>query len=95
MCERLRFRCLVSGKKKDLSVFGTDFNDFVNVKIESADGKAKIFMNDVLTYEIDVKKRAKIIGIYFAFEGTGSVDFVKLKSEKAVFEDQFDRPPNL
>jgi len=80
----------VSGKKKDLSVFGTDFNDFINVKIESADGKAKIFMNDVLTYEIDVKKRAKIIGIYFAFEGTGSVDFVKLKSEKAVFEDQFN-----
>ncbi len=85
----------VSGKKKDLSVFGTDFNDFINVKIESADGKAKIFMNDVLAYEIDVKKRAKIIGIYFAFEGTGSVDFVKLKSEKAVFEDQFDRQPNL
>jgi hypothetical protein len=28
----------VSGKKKDLSVFGTDFNDFINVKIESADG---------------------------------------------------------
>ena len=86
---------LVSGKKKDLSVFGTDFNDFVNVKIESADGKAKIFLNDVLTYEIDVKKRAKIIGMYFAFEGTGSVDFVKLKSEKAVFEDQFNTPPNL
>jgi len=85
----------VSGKKKDLSAFGTDFNDFINVKIVSKDGKAKIFLNDVLTYEIDVKKRAKIIGMYFAFEGTGSVDFVKLASEKAVFEDQFNSPPNL
>src|SRR5688572_6450072 len=80
----------ISGKKKDLSAFGTDFSDFKNVKIVSADGKAKIFINDALTYEIDVKKRAKIIGIYFAFEGTGSVDFVKLWSQDASFEDQFN-----
>jgi hypothetical protein len=80
----------ISGKKKDLSGFGTDFNDYKNVKIESAGGKAKILIDDVLTYEIDVKKRAKIIGIYFTFEGTGSVDFVTLASEKAAFEDQFN-----
>ena len=79
-----------SGKKKDLSVFGTDFNDFIDVKIESVGGKAKVFLNDVLTYETDVKKRAKIIGIYFTFEGTGAVDFVKLWSDSAVFEDQFN-----
>jgi len=80
----------ISGKKKDLSAFGTTFDDFINVKIESSDGKGKIYINDALTYEIDVKKRAKIIGIYFAFEGTGSVDFVKLWSQDASFEDQFN-----
>ena len=69
----------ISGKKKDLSAFGTDFNDFVNVKIESSGRERQRFILTMsLTYEIDVKKRAKIIGIYFAFEGTGSVDFVKL-----------------
>ena len=80
----------ISGKKKDLSVFGTNFDDFINVKIESSKAKAKIFVDDQLTYEIDVKRRSKIIGIYFAFEGTGSVDFVKLWSKDAVFEDQFN-----
>jgi hypothetical protein len=80
----------ISGKKKDLSAFGTDFSDLINVKIESTNGKAKIFLNNSLTYEIDVKRRSKIIGIYFAFEGTGSVDFVKLWSKEAIFEDHFN-----
>jgi hypothetical protein len=78
------------GKKTDLSVFGTDFDDFVNVRIESEKGKGKIFLNDVLTYEVNAGKRAKIIGIYFIFEGTGSVDYVKLRNDKVVFEDQFN-----
>ncbi|HEX6227645.1 MAG TPA: hypothetical protein VFZ52_24675 [Chryseolinea sp.] len=80
----------ISGKKKDLSAFGTDFTDFINVKIVSAGDKAKIFIDDVLSYEIAVKKRSKIIGIYYTFEGTGSVDFVKLSSKHASFEDQFN-----
>lgn len=79
----------ISGKKKDLSAFGTDFKDFINVRVESENGKGKVFLNDVLTYEDDVKKRSKIIGIYFIFEGTGSVDYVKLSNDKVVFEDQF------
>jgi hypothetical protein len=79
-----------SGKKKDLSMFGTDFNNFIDVKIESSGGKAKVYLDDRLAFETDVLKRAKIIGIYFAFEGTGSVDFVKLWSDKGVFEDQFN-----
>lgn len=80
----------VSGKKNDLSVFGTTFDDFIDVKIESSDGKGKIYINNTLAYELDVKRRAKIIGMYFAFEGTGSVDFVKLWSQNARFEDQFN-----
>jgi hypothetical protein len=78
-----------SGKKKDLSAFGTDFSDFVNVKIESADGVGRVYLDDVLKYEVDVIKRAKILGIYFVFEGTGSVDYVKLWNADVVFEDQF------
>jgi hypothetical protein len=83
----------LSGKKKDLSVFGTDFDDFVDVRIESEKGKGKIFLDDVLTYEVNAGKRAKIIGIYFLFEGTGSVDYVKLRNDKVVFEDQFNESP--
>jgi hypothetical protein len=85
----------ISGKKKDLSAFGTDFNNFVKVRVESDKGHGKVFLDDVLAYEIKVDKRAKMIGIYFLFEGTGSVDYVKLWNENASFEDQFDEnaPP--
>lgn len=79
----------MSGKKKDLSAFGTEFKDFVKVRIESANGKGKVFFDNVLTYEVEVAKRSKILGIYFTFAGTGSVDYVKLSNDTVLFEDQF------
>ena len=80
----------VSGKQKDLSAFGVSFNDFVKVKIESAHGIAKIFFNDKLVYTVnkDIIK-SKIIGIDFTFQGTGSVDYVKLFNKNVSFEDAF------
>jgi len=78
------------GKQVDLSAFGVDFDDFVRVRIESAQGKAKIFLNDKLAFEIDHDiVRSKIIGIDFVFQGTGSVDYVKLENERVKFEDGF------
>jgi hypothetical protein len=79
----------ISGKNKDLSAFGTSFNDFVKVRIESENGRGKIFLNDALIYEAVIKKRSKIYGVHFGFAGTGSVDYVKLTNGKIVFEDQF------
>ena len=80
-----------SGKQNDLSVFGVDFSSFVKVKIETADHKAKIFLNDKLVYSInqDIVK-AKIIGFDFAFQGTGSVDYVKLSNGKINYQDDFN-----
>jgi len=78
------------GKEVDLSAFGVDFNKYVKVRIESSGHRAKIFLNDKLAYEIkrDIVP-SKIIGIDFAFQGTGSVDYVKLSNEKVSFEDDF------
>jgi len=80
-----------SGKQNDLSVFGVDFNSFVKVKIETVDRKAKIFLNDKLVYSInqDIVK-SKIIGFDFAFQGTGSVDYVKLSNDKINYRDDFN-----
>lgn len=80
----------VSGKQKDLSAFGVSFNDFVKVKIESAGGTAKILFNDKLVYTVnrDIIK-SKIIGIDFTFQGTGSVEYVKLFNKNVSFEDTF------
>lgn len=80
----------VSGKKQDLSKFGVDFNSFVKVRILSKADQAKIFLNDALAYVVDHSiTRSQIIGIDIAFEGTGSVDYVKLKNDKVNFNEEF------
>jgi hypothetical protein len=80
----------ISGKQKDLSGFGVDFNDFVKLRIESVNAKDKIFLNDKLSYEVDKDiSKSKIIGILFAFQGTGTVDYLKLSNKVVSFEDGF------
>lgn len=80
----------ISGKEKDLSAFGVDFKNFVKLRIESANGKAKILLNDTLAYLVDHPiTRSKIIGIDFVFQGTGSVDYVKLSGNHVSFDDEF------
>ncbi len=79
-----------SGKQEDLSAFGVDFNSFVKVRVESKNRKAKIFINDKLVYSVnkDIIK-SKIIGFDFTFQGTGSVDYVKMSNGKVNYEDNF------
>jgi hypothetical protein len=80
----------VSGKQKDLSGFGVDFSDYVKVRVESKAGKANVFLNGRLAYTVpgDIS-HTKIIGIDYVFQGTGSVDNVKLGNGKVLFEDGF------
>ncbi|MCR8556348.1 hypothetical protein KXD93_01765 [Mucilaginibacter sp. BJC16-A38] len=80
-----------SGKQQDLSAFGVDFNNYVKVRIEAVNRKAKIFVNDKLVYTVnnDIIK-AKIIGIDYTFQGTGSVDYVKLSNGKVNYEEDFN-----
>jgi hypothetical protein len=79
-----------SGKQADLSAFGVDFNSFVKVRVESKNRKGKIFINDKLVYSIDKDIiKSKIIGFNFNFQGTGSVDYVKLSNGKVNYEDDF------
>lgn len=80
----------VSGKKHDLSAFGVDFEKYVPLKIESHQGKAQIFIDNKLVYTVDKGiGRAKIIGIVFRFQGTGSVDYVRLTNGKVNYDDEF------
>jgi len=79
-----------SGKQVDLSAFGVDFNSFVKVRVESKNGKGKIFINDKLVYTVERDIiRSKIVGFDFNFQGTGSVDYVKLSNGKVNYEDDF------
>ena len=81
-----------SGKKKDLSAFGVDFNHDVQVRMECIQGKASIFLNGNLAYSIEEKiQPVAIKGIDFRFEGLGAIDDVKLgrPGEDWVFQDSF------
>jgi len=79
-----------SGKQEDLSAFGVDFSSFVKVRVEAKNGKANIFLNDKLVYTVthDIV-RTKIIGMDFSFQGTGSIDYVKLSNGKVNYEENF------
>ncbi len=80
----------VSGKKHDLSAFGVDFEKYVPLKIVSHGGKAQIFIDNKPVYTVDKSiSRAKIIGIVFRFQGTGSVDYVRLTNGKVNYDDEF------
>jgi len=80
----------ISGKEKDLSGFGVDFSQFVRVKISSAKGRALVFINDKLVIALEHGiTHSKIIGIDYVFQGTGSVDYVRLSNPKVTFNDEF------
>jgi hypothetical protein len=81
-----------NGKERDLSAFGVDFNDWVNVKCVVKDKIADILVNDKTAIKLKVTGgRARIVEVGYRFQGTGSVDFVKFSdnSGKVFFEDDF------
>ena len=68
------------GKTNDLSAFGVDFSDWVNVKCLSKDKKISIWVNDVLAIEDDYQNRiGEIVGTQIHFMGKGEVKTFALK----------------
>ena len=82
----------LKGNENDLSGFGVDFNQFVKVRLEVMNGQAKFFVDDKMVYHIsDINLSSKIKGIVYRFQGTGSVDWIKLSrgNHEIVYEDLF------
>jgi hypothetical protein len=82
----------IKGNENDLSGFGVDFNHFVKVRLEVLHDKANFFVDDKMVYHLDgLVSGSKIRGIIFRFQGTGSVDWVKLSKTdgKMLYEDEF------
>lgn len=82
-------------KTKDLSGFGADLSQWVDVRCEVRNKKAQLFIGGKKAYEALIPTEAKdIVGISYDFEGTGSIDFVRFTQPdgKVVFEDDFDTP---
>jgi hypothetical protein len=82
------------GTKSDLSAFGSDFQDWVNVKCIVKDKVAEVFVDNKSAIKLRVGGgRAKMVEVGYRFQGTGSVDFVKLSdnSGKVFYHEDFDK----
>ncbi len=91
----MTFEGFVNGKKNDLSNFGVDFEEFVDLKCISKNQKLDILINDTLVYQMNVPKPAlKIKGIVIQFEGAGSVKSVEFKkNDDVVYSTDFQSQP--
>lgn len=80
------------GTQRDLSAFGSDFKDWVNVKCVIKDKIAEIFVDNTSAIKLRVTGgRAKMVEVGFRFQGTGSVDFIKLSDNggKVFYNEDF------
>ncbi len=70
---------IVSGKEKDLSAFGVDFSEEVQLKVSCVSGQGSVYLNGKKVYSVPGKVEARAIkGIDFRFRGLGAVSEVKL-----------------
>lgn len=81
----------IDGKTADLSAFGCDLSQWVNVRAEVKNQKGQIYINETLAYESPWDSNEKIVGMIFRFQGAGSIDHVRLSTadNEYVFEDSF------
>ncbi len=79
---------IVSGKNADLSAFGVDFTEWVNVSCENRDNNIMYYVKGKLAYTLPLpSKEVHIVGIAFGFQGTGAVKNIHLDHKgKTVFE---------
>lgn len=87
----MTFEKFVDGKKNDLSDFGVDFDNYVDLKCISKNQQLDILIDDKPVYQMQVPEPAlKIKGITIHFAGAGSVKNVVFKrKEKVVYQSDF------
>ncbi|GAA4463990.1 hypothetical protein GCM10023189_42670 [Nibrella saemangeumensis] len=70
---------VVDGKTADLSGFGSDLSRWTSVRCLAKNRHLQLWVNDRLAYETIIPNLpTRLIGIRYGFEGTGSVNYVKL-----------------
>jgi hypothetical protein len=83
----------MSGKKLDLSPLGVDFNKWVNIKVAVQDSVVNLLINEKKAFDLKVNLHpVKFAGMIFRFQGTGSVNFIKISKHNGdvTFEESFD-----
>jgi len=85
------FNHVIDGKINDLSDFGVDFSEYVQLKCISENQKLDISINNKTAFSFDVPESpGKIVGISIFFEGAGSFRNVELmKKDEVVYASNF------
>ncbi len=81
------------GGDNDLSALGGDVYDWQDIKVSVRDKNAAIYINDELAFTEKFKEDfGDIVALLYIFEGTGSIDYVRLDDPEGevVFEDEFE-----
>ncbi|GAB3557479.1 hypothetical protein [Spirosoma fluminis] len=84
----------VDGRNTDLSAFGVDFSDWVDLRCEVINKQARIWVNGRLAYQATLPSApVDLVGITYDFTGTGSVAYCRFRRPdgSVVFADAFDR----
>lgn len=79
-------------KTADLSAFGANMSQWTKLRCEAKDKKVQVFVNNKKAFETTfANPPARIIGIHYGFQGTGSVNYTKLSrlDGNVVFEEAF------
>ena len=82
------------GKENDLSIFGTDPSQKINLKLEVKNRLVKIFNNGKLLKESSFRTDpGQIVGLRYRFLGAGSVDVIRIlnKNGEIVFTENFTK----
>jgi len=80
------------GIREDVSALGCDLGHWVKFRYEVKNRKGRIFINDQKAVDLNLDFNPKELkGLLFRFQGTGSVNYVRLSSTdgKVVYEDNF------
>lgn len=83
---------MLSGRENDFSALGTEMAEWQTIKLVSADGQLKCYLNDQLALERPfVGATGRIMGLVFTFTGRGLVDYVRLENleGQVMYEDDF------
>jgi hypothetical protein len=82
---------IMNGRDQDLSAFGVNIEDWIDIKITIKDRDVKVYVkNDELLKIKYNEPVGDIIGISFIFKGCGSIDYVKLHSDSNKYIENFD-----
>jgi hypothetical protein len=81
-----------NSKTSNLSGFGSDMSHWTKFQCEARDKKVQLFVNGKKAFETTfTNPAARIVGIHYGFQGTGSVNYTRLSraNGEVVFEDNF------